>query len=289
MTSDIRMYIEEYLTSIKNSGVKLTQGSLVSGLCCLVTFYSIHPDMNPTAEQQTKIRSYVLLYLHVDYYLDSPHVSNKDKAKLIMWLKDVNRDTRISAFHSQIHYLYTSFVKTDKDKKLFDRMIDITIESSAVQYNKKASKKQLNSVCRNKGGLTLLVGCRIIYGSELNHISDSTLMLLGECIQLLDDIADCSADVRNGINTSCVLHRRKHIYLDYMAGKLAVKSKGVCDVFPRHQKALMFLLLCCIDRSSNFSPYLRVRLKCSRYKLEKHKRSASASADILLQEWMHRL
>ncbi len=226
-----------------------------------------------------KIISYVLLYLHVDHYLDSKEKTSDQKKQLLKWLKDPNRKIDNSIFYSRLVELYNNIVTSSEKLNLFRMLIDITIESSAIQYSRIQTKKALADICKRKGGITVLVGYRLIYAVDANTVSDLCLMQLGECIQLLDDIIDCTIDKKMGIHTICTYTMNKYIYLDRVAINLARKIALLDKCFHLQSLALKYFLACSIERSNNFSPSFRaaictIRYKkkgpCVRHEIEKH-------------------
>jgi hypothetical protein len=145
--------------------------------------------------------------------------------------------------------------------------VNTTITSFKTQYSKSSSLALLKSSI-DKGGAAVLSGYRLIYqqhGPE-SFISNNQLWILGGCVQLLDDIMDCTRDNKDGILTIATHTVKKYIYLDRLALYLETLVEKLTHPLLFHASIIKYAIKKVIDRSSYFSPQFRVSRGLSRYK-----------------------
>ncbi|CAH6419598.1 Hypothetical protein POVR2_LOCUS104 [uncultured virus] len=208
-----------------------------------------------------RLVDYILLYLIVDSELDSSSISYSYKCSYLLALLQENKTVP-----SKLNKMYCSLVSSELDASVFSHVTLTTAQSFLVQYNV-SSAAELFEVCVNKGGQAVLAGYRLVYGNKcLQSISDDQLLILGACIQLLDDIVDCSKDKRDGIETIATWTLRELRQLDYLAILLFILLFELEEGLAEQRDGLLVVSKRAVDRSSSFSANFRERLGLRRYK-----------------------
>lgn len=240
---------------------RLSREAVKAGWTCISFFLSLPISGQLSREHCKRLVDYVLLYLLVDYKLDDPTVSDGDKRSLLLSLliPDESTPPELARLHSRL-------VTTPEQASIFTGVTLTTAESFLIQYDDQASPDELFAICVNKGGQATLAGYRLIYGDSARSVSDEQLLLLGACIQLLDDLADCSKDRRDGIATVATWCLSSHSYLDQLAIVLGAMVLELGESLALHRRWLLELLLHTVRRSKHYSPRFRERLGLARYK-----------------------
>jgi hypothetical protein len=255
---------KDYIFSAKEYDIDINDiNAIKSGLICVVFFSTLPisgiPDWKIIYE---KILSLVFLYLKVDTYLDSPDVDISEKIEFSQRLAHDN-----NSLDHVLKKLYSNLVKSDIDADIFSNIVNTTLSSFRIQYSK-SSTLSLLKCSIDKGGAAVLSGYRLIYQQHgpKSFISDDQLWILGGCVQLLDDIMDCTRDQKDGILTIATYIVKKHIYLDNLAVYLETLVSKLVHPLLFHALIIRYILKKVINRSSYFSPQFRTSLGLSRYK-----------------------
>jgi hypothetical protein len=265
----LSLYVKIYKQELCIENVKFGKGqgdSTTSGMACFFFICSLKGKNSDVKDLITKSLAYVGLYMHVDNYLDDPNICEDDKKYLLSWLLDNNRKGG-TKFLDEILRLYNILdIKTEENKKLFMNLVKITADASRIQKKNNLDYSAYLDICEKKGGWTVVVAGRLISKSD---ILDEELFLLGECIQLLDDIADCSFDIMDGIETVCTYVIKTEFFLDKMADILMFKLKSLSNFLGFHAIIIEYMLRYVIHKSGNFSPDFRAKMGMPRYKIKK--------------------
>lgn len=113
----------------------------------------------------------------------------------------------------------------------------------------------------------MLVGYKLIYEEHCSpEVSDEQLLLLGACVQLLDDLIDCSQDKREGITTIATYCLEEYEYLDSLFLLLCASILELENVLKKQRDALLWLARRAVSRSKHYSPRLRAELSLPKYK-----------------------
>jgi len=210
-----------------------------------------------------------------------PENSNKDMSSNI----DMNNNTNISnkdinLIYNKLLLLKKRLITTPEDLNKFKLLVNATMKSYEIQKQSNLSNNEYLHACKLKGGHTILVGARIIYGDLLNIISDKELLKLGYCVQLFDDIIDCSSDIKNGINTACtnlILNGKK---LDMMFMLLTKKTLTLSKCFDIQGFAVRCALYYSANHSGNYSKSFKKFFGIYSKKYSATKREKKFIADI---------
>lgn len=240
---------------------RLSKEAVEAGWTCISFFLSLPISGQLSRGHCKRLVDYMLLYLLVDYRLDDPMVSDDEKRSLLLsvLMGDGSTPPELARLHSRL-------ITTPEQASVFTGVTLTTAESFLVQYDDRARPDELFAICVNKGGQATLAGYHLIFRDKASVVSDEQLLLLGGCIQLLDDLADCSKDRRDGIATVATWCLSTHSYLDQLAIVLGAMVLELGDCLALHRRWLLELLLHTVHRSKHYSPGFRERLGLSRYK-----------------------
>ena len=209
-----------------------------------------------------RIMAYVGMYLIVDHYLDSPEVSAVEKEDMLRWLRDPQPSS-----DARRNKLLELTKELCMEKESMQALVELVIRSHRSQYAAEMTVEDYMRVCEHKGGMTVLLGARIIYGASV-RVSDDDLKRLGFCIQLLDDIADCSDDARNNINTVCTQAVSTRGNIDIAAWELLYQSTLLPRCLRYHAMMIRCLALRVIDKTHHVSVEMRTALGLCKEKKE---------------------
>ena len=196
--------------------------SMVSPWLCICIILAIpKPEGSSVTllDAYTKCVKFTLLYIYIDNYLDRKDISRESKKEFMVWMRDPTTIT-CNVLCVKLLRIKEELESYHPNAKVWlQQLTDNTIESVITQYTPGIAKKCLKSMCFDKGSITLLVIYRLIYGDQTRE--EATIATLGSCVQLLDDIVDCTDDISNGINTYCTRTLKKSIYMDRCAKVLS--------------------------------------------------------------------
>lgn len=264
--------LQLYLRRAKKYG--LSSNAILSGITCLAFFTSLprrdssrnsSSNSSPSSScflARLRILDYVFLYLLVDYKLDDPNSPSLVKRELLLDILEGKHSA-----HPLLSKLYSRLASSHSKRELFSSVTLTTATSFITQYESNEVASELFASCVNKGGQAVLVGYKLIYDESCSaEISDEQLLLLGACIQLLDDLIDCSQDKRDGIATIATYCLREYEYLDSLLLLLGAFILELDDVLQKQRDALLWLARRAVSRSKHYSPQLRQALDLPRYK-----------------------
>ena len=240
--------------------LSMSPDTLTSGWLCVMFMLSLLPlstDRNVEDVLQ-RIMAYVGMYLIVDHYLDSSEVSVVEKEDMLQWLRDPQPSSNVRR-----NKLLELTKELDMKKESMQALVELVVRSHCSQYAAEMTVNDYMRVCEHKGGMTVLLGARIIYGTSGGasvRVSDDDLKRLGFCIQLLDDIADCSDDARNNINTVCTQAVLIHGNIDVAAWELLYQSTHLPRCLRYHAMMIRCLALRVIDKTRHVSVEMRTAL-----------------------------
>lgn len=260
MINYCKAIVKDYVHRLKEEGIDAQDNpSVVVGpLLCVgsaVAMPKPHDSLITMSEVYTVAIKFSVMYIHVDSYIDSPTVSQEEKTAFVAWMCNPSTDGDCPRKQKLLEirkYLQERYA----DANLWiDELIKTTVLTYRTQYNRNATKKQLLKACTHKGGVTLLTLYRLIYGTGGREIYE-----IGSCMQLLDDIIDCTKDVREEVNTYCTCVHRKHIWIDKCAIRLVRMLSRISDEYFGIVGAMCLSLKYTILKSGNFSPGMRIRI-----------------------------
>jgi len=205
--------------------------------------------------------NFVLLYLLIDHYLDSPTIGSNDKKKLLKWLQNPQPHEGDS-FYESIMNLYLSLATTKKKKNLISKLIKVIKET--IKYEKKRGDFYTHlDMCQKKGGWTVYVGSVLIY-DRLFEKND--MLMLGSCFQLIDDMMDCRKDQRDGIHTACTIELEERGNLD----RMAIVLLKTCEKLPKnlilYREGISVMGIYIVNRSEFYSPMIKGKWYCKTLK-----------------------
>lgn len=249
-----------YLKAVRKH--KIGSEAILSGLTCIIFFSSLPLSKSRSLSDVRRLVNYILLYLLVDYQLDDPNVADEEKRDLLLSLLE-GRDS----VPKDLRVMYNNLVRSPNEAQIFSQVTLTTAQSFLVQYSSSSTLSDLFNICVNKGGQTVLVGYRLIYREKCAvDITDDQLLLLGACIQLLDDIIDCSKDRREGIETIATCSLTIYQHLDHLASVLLLLAFELNSHLHLQRDTIVQLAKRAVDRSSHFSSSFREQLGLARYK-----------------------
>lgn len=260
MTKYCKYLAKDYVKRLKDEGVDVMHDtSTVVGpwVCvgCAITLPRPQESLVTKSEAYTVAVKFSVMYIHVDSFVDSPAVSAVDKEAFVSWMLNPSlpvecpKKAKLLEIHSFMEARYP-------DARLWmDELTQTTVSTYRLQYINTATKTQLLHACLHKGGLTLVTLHRLIFG-----VSNEDIYKLGSCMQLLDDIIDCTKDMREGINTYCTYTIKKSLCLDGCATRLIRILATIGDEYSILKTGMYLSLKYTILKSRNFSPSIRTRL-----------------------------
>lgn len=279
--AQVATYYSMYMSTVLLD-LDLSPDTLCSGWMCTALLLSLYPLRAGHGRSDLpgvigRVLAYVALYLLVDHYLDSPSIPLNDKEDILRWLHDpvesqCVRKTRILSLIDELDGRC--------DAPTLARMVT---ESYRAQTRDDLSFKQYLHACRDKGGVTVVIGVRLTVG-RLRGVSDGDLHRLGYCIQLLDDVSDCSQDSRDSIHTACTHARAVHGCVDSVVWRLLYECTRLPRALRYHTTALRCGTVHVCARTGNVSGLLRrvldigdrkLQEKCLRLRAEAMMRNAS--------------
>ena len=257
----------------------LSPDTLCSGWMCVVLLLSFYPlRANPRSLEDVlaRVMAYVALYLLIDHHLDSPNITREEKQDILQWLSaplpsECPRKSKILQLIDELD---------GRDEA--PRLTAMVVSSYRSQLNSALSEKEYLHACKDKGGITVVVGVRLTIGA-LKNVREKDLYRLGYCVQLLDDLVDCSDDRRNDINTACTWRLRKKGNVDGVVWRLLYKSTRLPRELEYHAWGIRCAAIRICARTGNVSPVLRsvlgvgdskAREECLRLKMERALRRA---------------
>jgi len=287
VTVRLAAYYSLYMTDTLLD-LDLSPDTLCSGWMCVILLLSFFPFRRDARDLPTvvsKVMAYVALYLMVDHYLDSPDITVSEKKDILEWLGNPlpSEDAQVpsgseNARKSKILHLVDELDGRSEASMLAKMVTD----SYHAQINSRSSGKEYLRACADKGGITVVVGVRLTIG-KLKGVREKDLYRLGYCIQLLDDLVDCSDDRRNGINTACTWCLRERGNVDEMVWRLLYESTRLPKTLRYHSLGIRCVAVRVCSRTGNVSPVLRsvlgigegkMREECLRLRLERALRRA---------------
>lgn len=258
-----RALAKHYVQSLKDEGIDVqdTNTPLVGPWICVAAALCMPPP--PQCKHERKALDvaikFAVMYVHVDTYLDS---DTPNKRGFVMWMSSAARGEQAEmptdVCGSVLLRVWDELVgdSTRRAKWMRD-LVECTIHCYEVQSNKSSKTSTLLDACLHKGGTTLLVLHRMIYDKTS---SDNDVYLLGSCMQLLDDIVDCSSDIASGIHTYCTRTYKKRSCLDRCATLLVRKLSAVPRDYIMLVTGMYISLRYTVFKSHNFSVGMRLRL-----------------------------
>lgn len=258
----------------------LSPDTLCSGWMCvtlLLSFFPLRSDIHRDLRDVIgKVMAYVALYLMIDHYLDSSVIISSEKAGILQWL--ANPIASDCPFKSKILLLIDELDGRSEAPALAKMVTD----SYRVQINSHLSSREYREACGDKGGTTVTIGVRLTIG-PLRGARDKDLHRLGYCIQLLDDLVDCTDDQRNAINTACTWCLRERGNVDEVVWRLLYESTRLSKALRYHSLGIRCVTVRVCARTRNVSPALRSALglgdsktkeECLRMRVERAMRKA---------------
>lgn len=267
--------------------LRFSQDTLLSGWLCLVFILSLSVSSKHAFDRQSRgklnwneewkgilkrVYAYVGMYLLLDHYIDSPEIKEGDKKELLKLIKTGSLETSNNSLYDKLLELRKELVSSDEDEKHLAKLIEVVLESYKAQKEDKLSLSKYLSICKSKGGVTVVSGVHLIYKSLseteglLGRVSDKDLYNLGYCIQLFDDMIDCSADIKSGINTACTHLVRKRKKLDSMYILLFKTTMLLPECFSLQGFGIRVALYYSADRSKHYTSTFRKSLSLYPYK-----------------------
>lgn len=259
---------KDYLNKLVSHGIDIQDKSisLVSPWMCICLILVLPKPRGSTItllEAYETCVKFTILYIHIDRYLDSTNITPQDKKEFIKWMSNPSDST--CTIRSKLWNIKKELeLRYDDASTWLDELTAITTTSAIAQYSTDSTSTDLKKVCFEKGAITLLTVYRLIYGS--NILEEHAIRNLGECIQLLDDIVDCSKDIKDSINTYCTITVLKYANMDRCARLLINKLTSACAtvcIDNKYQIVLMGIQLSLrytILRSNYFSLKLRTKI-----------------------------
>lgn len=257
--------------------ISLCKETLLSGWMCVVFMLSLPIICNIKIEEThwygilKRTYAYVCSYLLLDHYIDCPEVSKQDKIALLRLIQkddgelcdESSSSSKAVEVYKKLLTLKKDLVATTEDANYLARLLKSIVKSYTAQNKTEKTLKQYLKTCKSKGGMTVLCGVRLIYKKAMDSMTDRDLIGLGYCIQLFDDIIDCSSDIRSGISTACtsLVTRRKK--LDNMFFVLVYKTFTLSNTFAVYGFVIRQALYYSSERSKHYS--LRFRKALSLY------------------------
>lgn len=262
----------DYITKLQIDGVDTSNEniSLISAWMCVCTVLVL-PQPEGTSvtmmDAYTISTKFTVLYIYIDSYLDNKDISAREKAKFVRWmLSPDNCDTSIKANLLSIRSALE--LKYEGGKEWLDELTYNTVDSMKIQYMSIEGDTQVVSdsllkTCLEKGGLTLLTLYRLIYGGDTKE--EDSVFKIGSCLQLIDDIVDCTKDIHEEINTYCTFTLQTDTNMDKCARLLLFKLQHIDRKYNLICMGIYLALKYTVLKSHNFTIKLRTRLGLQPY------------------------
>jgi hypothetical protein len=266
-----------YLTARYLARVKLCQNNIItsndglmSGWLCLM-FIILLPSTLRTDTEKLAIQwkqsieraiNFVVLYMMIDHYLDSPNTTSAHKQKLLKWMSNPDIKPQCTecddSFYTALMYLYNSFdVTTAYKKKLVAEFVHITMETLQLEKEERTVNEHLAG-CHSKGGITVFIASVLVYDECFVPYRDE-LIELGGHAQLIDDMMDCSQDRNDGINTACTKELATRGNLDRLAVGLIKSLAQLPAQYELYGWAMARAVMYIVNRSEYYSIRLKGR------------------------------
>lgn len=243
----------------------LADDTFCSGWVCMMFMLSLPAklpeirDRIDWGEVYDKNIAYIKLYLLVDHYMDSTETTHADRASLIKWLLDDDR-VETEEIHKKILLPFKVLTSTEEDKAQMRILIKVTVDGIKLQRKNDVSYKEYHKAAVDKGGYTVLVGARLIYGKVLDVLTDEELLFLGGATQLLDDMIDTSEDTEAGINTLCTYSKKVDGNVDRVAKDLLTMINKLPPQFSHYQKSMLFAIRYHVVKSRHYSYSFKTKM-----------------------------
>jgi len=216
----LKLMIDAYLKSISSfiPNLLYTVGNgnnmLVSGLLCFFGQIILYMCQNKKLNKEVidKCRDFTLLYLYVDYYLDTKEIDKCKLKKMKEMIFDPFMDNipdmedMVSAYRRILNN------NTDECKIKMIEVFLTEVEGMSYQKNPNLTSEHYLDIAERKGGTTSLA-INSMFTEDTNKYSD-VVYIIGSIIQLLDDMMDVSLDMKQGIHTIATHELSKYGNMD---------------------------------------------------------------------------
>lgn len=207
--------------------------------------------------------SFSLLYMKVDYFLDSdlPLIAKKP---VIEKMKRLVIDPEACEVPSPMRSLvatYKSIIeKRPQSKDALVKLFTVELETSQAERSSDLTRSQYLEMAERKGGFTTLAISSMFGNSE-----DDGVYEVGCILQLLDDMMDVHKDMKSGINTIATYDLKRRGTLDILAAFTAYRISKLSRRYTIFRILLMQILTHVISKEHRFSRLLQRRTVHSTY------------------------
>jgi len=235
----LKLMISIYLKSISlfipnllhTVGTNNNSGVLVSGLFCFFGQIILYMCQNKKLNKEVidKCRDFTLLYLYVDYYLDTKEVDKCKLKKMKKMIFDPFNDN-IPDMEDMVLAYRRILNNNSDDCKI--KMIEVfltEVEGMSYQKNPNLTSEHYLDIAERKGGTTSLA-INSMFIPDTNKYSD-VVYIIGSIIQLLDDMMDVSLDMKQDIHTIATHELSKYGNMDRLWCYTVLKINTITEPF----------------------------------------------------------
>lgn len=273
----LSQYTSRLLPHISDLGIDTGQEHseelLMSGLFCFVgqclQYYSqfglnnnLHDSPECVIEYIMDIAiDFVLLYLHVDHYLDDIKVDITNKIatidQMLILIYDPDKISTLSL--SGMNNLVSSYKRLlNINPNAKSALIDLfKTEASSIMFqrNSNASREEYLKMAEIKGGKTC-IAIQALFNADIKNGAYE----LGACVQLLDDMLDVYNDQRQNIHTIATYDLKHNNSLDRLCLYTARKIYSLNSIYTIFKVLMYEILTYIVTRHTCFSKRLKRRL-----------------------------
>lgn len=254
MSKYCRVLTDDYVSRMRKEGVPANTPLSGPWLCVCA---SLALPGSKKEESYNIATKFAALYALIDSYIDDPHISEGSKQDLSEWLIDTHTRSppegidcgNLLRIRGELELLHANA------SEWLSSLAECTVRCYRVQCDKNSSERVLLEACTAKGGETLLTLYRLIYGHE-----DTSVRALGSCMQMLDDIVDCTRDRRDDVFTYCTYVLKRHGSLDTCADLLISMLLNLDSKYVLLSSLMFTALRYTVIKSHNFTTRIRTKL-----------------------------
>lgn len=204
--------------------------------------------------------NFVLLYLYVDYFIDSTKVSETSKKETLDVLFRLLHDPyEISPPQGMEGLLaaYKSILQVSpQSKEVLVNLFMVEIETYITQKQSDLTRSEYMKAALSKGGSTG-VAIQSITGASYKE----DCYTIGSILQLIDDIMDVYEDIEDNIHTIATYDLKKYGCLDHLYFKCVDMLDSLSDQFLLFKLMLMQVVTYTTSMKDRYSRSLRRRMK----------------------------
>jgi hypothetical protein len=265
----IEMYVELILPHVDELGIldktEHSEELLTSGLYCFLGIFFFRYSqygysIETIKDEMSHLFNFVLLYLHVDHYLDDPKVKESERTKTLALMIELLHKPDISKAPNKMTGLVKAYInllnRSPDAKNILIKLFMSEVLGLLYQRSDKKSRFDYLTIAEIKGGR---VGSAIQACLGLSF--DKSHYEIGACVQLLDDMIDVYSDQDNQINTTATYDLKHYGHLDHLVLYTARRIDNLDVRFTIFKIFFMENLTYAISHGQAFSRTLRRRLK----------------------------